>query len=119
MDHVLRTPGEPFDAATRAYFEPRFGRDFSDVRVHAVVENDYGAVEEVDISNIVRAVYPKLKVGEAATATLEVFMTGFEGRCEAEDIIAKYLPRHRPRFLQKIRDISTLGSGGFKEFARR
>jgi len=30
---VLRSAG-PLDAATRAYFEPRFGHDFSDVRVH-------------------------------------------------------------------------------------
>jgi hypothetical protein len=32
---VLRSPGRPLDAATRARFEPRFGRDFSQVRVHA------------------------------------------------------------------------------------
>ena len=32
---VLRTPGRPLDAATRAWFEPRFGHDFSAVRVHA------------------------------------------------------------------------------------
>jgi hypothetical protein len=31
---ALRSPGQPLDAATRAYFEPRFGRDFSGVRVH-------------------------------------------------------------------------------------
>jgi hypothetical protein len=31
---VLRSPGEPLDAASRAYFEPRFGLDFSAVRVH-------------------------------------------------------------------------------------
>jgi hypothetical protein len=31
---VLRSPGQPLDAATRAFFEPRFGRDFSQVRVH-------------------------------------------------------------------------------------
>ncbi|MBP1468346.1 DUF4157 domain-containing protein, partial [Candidatus Chloroploca sp. M-50] len=31
---VLRSPGQPLDAATRAYMEPRFGRDFGDVRVH-------------------------------------------------------------------------------------
>lgn len=35
VHEVLRMPGEPLDAATRAYFEPRFGRDFSGVRVHA------------------------------------------------------------------------------------
>ncbi len=31
---VLRRPGRPLDLATRAVMEPRFGRDFSDVRVH-------------------------------------------------------------------------------------
>jgi hypothetical protein len=32
---VLRSPGQPLDATTRAFFEPRFGQDFSRVRVHA------------------------------------------------------------------------------------
>ncbi len=32
---VLRSAGEPLDASARAFFEPRFGRDFSQVRVHA------------------------------------------------------------------------------------
>jgi outer membrane protein OmpA-like peptidoglycan-associated protein len=31
---VLRSPGRPLDSATRAYMEPRFGHDFSQVRVH-------------------------------------------------------------------------------------
>ncbi len=31
---VLRSPGQPLDAATRAFMEPNFGRDFSQVRVH-------------------------------------------------------------------------------------
>ena len=34
VDKVLRTPGRPLDTATRAFFEPRFGRDLSKVRVH-------------------------------------------------------------------------------------
>jgi hypothetical protein len=34
VHEVLRSPGQPLDLATRRYFEPRFGRDFSDVRVH-------------------------------------------------------------------------------------
>ncbi|HEY6352710.1 MAG TPA: DUF4157 domain-containing protein [Candidatus Angelobacter sp.] len=41
LDQVLRSPGQPLDAATRASFEPHFGRDFSDVRVHT----DSGAAE--------------------------------------------------------------------------
>jgi peptidoglycan/xylan/chitin deacetylase (PgdA/CDA1 family) len=31
---VLRSPGQSLDAAIRAFFEPRFGHDFSQVRVH-------------------------------------------------------------------------------------
>ncbi len=31
---VLDAPGEPLDAATRAFFEPRFGKDFAEVRLH-------------------------------------------------------------------------------------
>jgi hypothetical protein len=31
---VLRSPGVPIDPATRAFMEPRFGQDFSRVRVH-------------------------------------------------------------------------------------
>ncbi|GLH74136.1 hypothetical protein GETHLI_26380 [Geothrix limicola] len=32
---VLSRPGQPLDPATRAFMEPRFGQDFSRVRVHA------------------------------------------------------------------------------------
>ncbi len=35
VHEVLRSPGQPLDAATRAYMEPRFGHDFSRVRVHS------------------------------------------------------------------------------------
>jgi hypothetical protein len=31
---VISSPGQPLDSATRAFFEPRFGQDFSSVRVH-------------------------------------------------------------------------------------
>ena len=32
---VLRSPGQPLDRASRAFFEPRFGHDFSNVRIHS------------------------------------------------------------------------------------
>jgi hypothetical protein len=32
---VLASPGRPLDAATRGYMEPRFGHDFSGVRIHS------------------------------------------------------------------------------------
>src|SRR5262249_25664060 len=35
VHEVLRAPGQPLDAPTRAFMEPRFGHDFSAVRVHA------------------------------------------------------------------------------------
>jgi 3D (Asp-Asp-Asp) domain-containing protein len=34
VHEVLRSSGEPLDASTRAFMEPRFGHDFSRVRVH-------------------------------------------------------------------------------------
>jgi hypothetical protein len=34
VDEVLRSPGQPLDRETRAFMEPRFGHDFSNVRVH-------------------------------------------------------------------------------------
>jgi len=35
VHEAIRSPGEPLDPRTRAFFEPRFGHDFSQVRVHA------------------------------------------------------------------------------------
>jgi DNA segregation ATPase FtsK/SpoIIIE-like protein len=35
VHEVLRSPGQPLDPATRSFMEPRFGHDFSHVRVHA------------------------------------------------------------------------------------
>jgi hypothetical protein len=34
VDEVLSSPGQPLDAGTRAFFESRFGHEFSKVRVH-------------------------------------------------------------------------------------
>lgn len=34
VHEVLRSPGQPLDQATRNFMEPRFGHDFSNVRVH-------------------------------------------------------------------------------------
>jgi hypothetical protein len=34
VHEVLRSPGQPLDVGTRAFMEPRFGHDFSGVRVH-------------------------------------------------------------------------------------
>jgi len=34
VHEVLQSPGQPLDSDTRAFMEPRFGHDFSQVRVH-------------------------------------------------------------------------------------
>ena len=34
VHEVLRSPGQPLDDQSRGYFEPKFGADFSQVRVH-------------------------------------------------------------------------------------
>jgi outer membrane protein OmpA-like peptidoglycan-associated protein len=40
---ILRSPGQPLDASSLAYFEPRFGHDFSGVRVHTGVAAERSA----------------------------------------------------------------------------
>jgi len=35
VHEVLRSPGQPLDASTRAFMEPRFRHDFSEVRAHS------------------------------------------------------------------------------------
>jgi hypothetical protein len=44
---VLRSSGHALDSATRAFMEPRFGRDFADVRVHT----DAGAAASASAIN--------------------------------------------------------------------
>ena len=34
VNHTLASAGRPLDTSSRAFFEPRFGRDFSNVRIH-------------------------------------------------------------------------------------
>jgi len=41
VSKALRSPGQPLDTSSRGYFEPRFGHDFSGVRVHS----DAGAAQ--------------------------------------------------------------------------
>jgi hypothetical protein len=43
VHEVLRTSGRPLDRATRAFMEPRFGHDFSHVRVHTDVRAEDSA----------------------------------------------------------------------------
>lgn len=43
VHEVLRSPGQSLDPATRAFMEPRFGHDFSRVRVHSDADAEQSA----------------------------------------------------------------------------
>jgi hypothetical protein len=43
VDEVLRSPGRPLDHSALAYFEPRIGHDFSDVRIRTGPQADTAA----------------------------------------------------------------------------
>ncbi len=43
VNQVLQSTGQPLDTGTRAFFEPRFGHDFSNVRIHATPDADRAA----------------------------------------------------------------------------
>jgi hypothetical protein len=47
VNGVLRSPGQPLDRAARAFLEPRFSRDFSNVRVHT----DASAADSAKVMN--------------------------------------------------------------------
>jgi hypothetical protein len=46
VQEALRSPGQPLDAATRAFMEPWFGHDFSQVRVHTDAKAAGGTKQE-------------------------------------------------------------------------
>ncbi len=64
---VLSSPGQILDSATREFFEPRFGYDFSQVRVHA----DAKAVESAKAINASGyTVSPHIVLPSSATRSL-------------------------------------------------
>jgi hypothetical protein len=65
---VLRSPGQPLDAPTRAFFEPRFGHDFSSVRVHA---NERATQSAAAIDALAYTVGPNIVFGAGQYAPHE------------------------------------------------
>lgn len=45
VHQTINRPGQPLDSRTRAFMEPRFGRDFSDVRIHTDTEAAQSAAD--------------------------------------------------------------------------
>ncbi len=68
VHEVLRSPGQPLDPATRAFMEPRFGHDFSRVRVHT----DAKAAESARVVNAkAYTVGRDVVFGKYASGTIE------------------------------------------------
>jgi len=70
VHEVLRSPGQPLDARTRAFMEPRFGYDFSKVRLHT----DARAAESAQIVN-----------ARAYTVGQDVVFSGAENHPDSKD----------------------------------
>ena len=62
---VIESPGSPLDQATRSSFEPRFGRDLSDVRLHA---GDCAAASARAVGAVAYAVGPHIVFGPGSPA---------------------------------------------------
>ncbi|MGC1363770.1 MAG: DUF4157 domain-containing protein [Silvibacterium sp.] len=60
VHETLRSPGQPLDSSTRSFFEPRFKRDFSSVRVHA---DDKAAESARAVNALAYTVGPHLVFG--------------------------------------------------------
>ncbi|GMV48559.1 MAG: hypothetical protein NBKEAIPA_03383 [Nitrospirae bacterium] len=60
---VLASPGQPLDAATRAFMEPRFGHSFANVRVHS---DDRAADSAHAVGARAYTVGPHIVLGEQA-----------------------------------------------------
>jgi hypothetical protein len=67
---VARSPGEPLDPATRAFMEPRFGHDFSSVRVHSGAAAEQAA-REVNASAYTLGNHLAFAAGRYAPGTRE------------------------------------------------
>ncbi len=69
---VLRQPGAPLDAASRAWFEPRFGHDFGAVRIHA----DAAAAQSARAVNALAYTVGRQRSCSAASSARHQLATG-------------------------------------------
>jgi hypothetical protein len=60
VHQALNSPGQPLDRATRAFFEPRFGADFSQVSVHT---GDHAAKSAQSLNALAYSTGPHIMFG--------------------------------------------------------
>lgn len=90
---TLRSRGRPLDADTRAYFEPRYGHDFSRVRVHA----------DQQASETARAM-------DAAAYTVGSQIAFAEGRYQPGTATGRRLLAHELAHVAQQRNVSVPGT---------
>ena len=95
VDEVLRTAGQSLDAATLAYMEPRFGRNFTRVRVH----DDVRAAESARAVN-----------AQAYAVGHDIVFDS--GRYEPESLEGRQLIAHELAHVAQQRDAPEFMSGG-------
>jgi hypothetical protein len=85
--------------------------------VYVITEDDEGNEQELEISQLVRGVDIDIKVGDALTAKLDVFVSGIETRAQVEEILATYLSRRSwwKRLRRRRTDITTFSPTGVRE----
>ncbi len=109
---ALASVGSPLDAPTRAFFEPRFGRDFSQVRIHA---------DPAAAASALRLGAEAYTVGEHIAFAAGRFAPGSErgGRLlahelahvaqQAESGLAPALQRQASAEIERVRDYLSYG----------
>lgn len=86
-------------------------------KVYLLRWDDHGNEEKIDISSLVRAADVRLHIGEVVTAKLDVYITGFESRASLETLLIKELDVPRKGWRRRLREVTTFGSGGQREYA--
>jgi hypothetical protein len=94
VQEELRSPGQPLDAATRAFREPRFAQDFSSVRVHTDAKAaELGRIEpSAQYRRHKSGVQPKLTIGQQ----------GDKYEQEADTVAAKVMSMAAPANQQSV-----------------
>ncbi len=135
VHEVLRSSGQPLDASTRAFMEPRFGHDFGKVRVHADAKaaesaravNSLGYTVGRDLVFGKGQYMPQAKSGQRLLAhelthVLQQSATSFsspskllkisdlnkKGELEAEAIVSSIAERHDPKSQIRVTNGSAL-----------
>lgn len=137
---VLRSPSQPLDPTTRAFMEPRFGHDFSWVRVHTVVPqkiqtrltvNEPGDEYEQEADRVTEQVMrmPEPRATEGAAVSRQASDTRIErvsSECEEEvrrqpteegeeeeTLEGKEAPRRTPEVTPDVQaHVNAMGGGG-------